>query len=690
MGAWRKLWDMARHWHIVLAGAALVGSSLAEVTRFEITAREPFAGGKGFGQTGAYERIRGRVHYELDPQLEQNKNVVDLKLAPRNERGRVALSSDLWILAPMDLRKGNGALLYDVNNRGNLLALGTFNYGGGGNDPKSAGHAGDGFLMRHGFTVMSSGWDGELLPGNHRLRLCAPLARRAGGQSITGKVRCEIVPGSTTKRTVVNWGNHGSYRPLSEALPSATLTHRVLPGHPRVPIARDQWKIHVSEIAGDCPNQLPKVELEYPGGLQKGHIYELIYHAQDPLVMGAGFAALRDLISSFKNGGGENNPLLLDGQPHLKRAHAFGISQSGRFLREFLYWDFNQDEQGRKVFEGLIPHVSGSGLGSFNHRFAQPTRHVVQHDHHDYPADRFPFSYGTQKDPLSGQTDGILKRAFVSRTAPLVMHTQSTSEYWNRSGSLVHTNPMGKQDYLNPSNVRIYFFGGTQHGPSGFPPGQGDGQTMANPADFKPYLRALLLSLDRWSAGGPAAPRSVHPMISKGTLVGWTANATGFPAIPGIRYPGVIQRPPLLDLGPRWQTERIIDFHPPLQRGHYEVLVPRCDQDGNELGCLSPPEVMVPVATYTGWRLRRKEAGAENELLSLAGSYIPFPKTKQERLERKDPRLSVQERYESLEEYLSKLKAVCKQLEERGFLLPEDTARTLRVQRERVKSLLAK
>lgn len=678
---------MARHWQTFLVGAALVGSAIAEVTRFEITSREPFANGKEFGKTGAYERIKGRVFHELDPDLAQNKNVIDLDLAPRNERGRVELSSDLFILAPVDLSKGNGALLYDVNNRGGMLALGTFNYGGGGNDPKSAGHAGDGFLMRHGFTVVWSGWDGELLPNGNRLRLCAPLVKEKGGQTITGKVRCEIVPGRDTMRTVVNWGNHGSYRPVAEALPTATLTHRLLAGHPRVPIPRDQWKIHVSEVESECANQLPKVELEYSAGLKKGQIYELIYQAQDPLVMGAGFAALRDLISSFKYGGGEGNPLLLDDKPHLKRAHAFGISQSGRFLREFLYWDFNQDEKGRKVFEGLIPHVSGSGLGSFNHRFAQPTRHVVQHDHHDYPADRFPFSYGTQDDPLSGQTDGILRRAFASRTAPLVMHTQSTSEYWNRSGSLVHTTPLGTQDYLNPSNVRIYFFGGTQHGPSGFPPGRGDGQTMANPADFKPYLRALLLSLDRWSAGGPAAPESVHPTIAKGTLVGWTANATGFPEIPGIRYPGVIQRPPLLDLGPRWESERIIDIHPPRQRGHYEVLVPRCDPDGNELGCLSPPEVMVPVATYTGWRLRRREAGAENQLVSLAGSYIPFPKTKEERLERNDPRLSVRERYESVEDYLSKLKAVCEQLEERGFLLPEDTERTLRIQRDRVKGL---
>ena len=657
----------------------------AEVTRFEILQRELFADGMAFGETRAYERIIGRVHYELDPDAQANQHVVDLKLAPRNERGLVELSADLFILRPKDLNKGNGALLYGVNNRGGMNALRHFNYASSSNQPKEAKHAGDGFLMRHGFTVVWSGWDGELLPGSNRLRLFPPAVE----EDITGLVRCEIVPSADTIRTVVNWANHGSYRPTAEGLKNATLTHRLLADHPRVVIPRKDWKLHVTEVESDSPTQLPKVEIEYSAGFKKLHIYELIYEAQDPVVMGTGFTAVRDLISAIKHGTGKDNPMLAEGKPAINRAHSFGVSQSGRFLREFVYWDFNADEKGRKVFDGIIPHVSGSGLGSFNHRFAQPTRHAGQHDHHDYPPDRFPFAYETQTDPLSGLTEGILDRARKSGTVPLVMHTQSTSEYWHRSGSLVHTDPMGTRDADIPDKVRIYFFGGTQHGPSGFTTETGGGQTAPSPADYKPFVRALLLALDHWAKDGTEPPPSVYPKISEGTLVAWTQNATGFPDIPGIRYPYVIQQPSYLDFGPRWQTERIVDNQPPIARGDYRVLAPRSGPDGNELGCLATPEVAVPVATYASWRLRSADGPAANQLYSLSGSYIPFPTTKAEQKETGDPRQSVEERYGTLENYINQLEAQCREYEKGGYFLPEDTERTLKIHRERVTPLFA-
>ena len=668
---------------VMLAGGILGGAASAEVIRFEIRKREPFAGGKKFGEVGAYERILGRVYYAIDPKLRQNRTIIDLQRAPRDKSGRVLFFGELFILAPKDLRRGNGAVLYDVNNRGNKLALRFFNYGGGGNDPQSAKDAGDGFLMRRGFTLVWSGWDGELLPGNNRLMLSVPVAKN-GSKPITGRVRCEIVPTGNYKRTVVNWNNHGSYRPTSRGLKTATLTHRVRPYDKRVPIPRSQWAIHVTEVKSDSPSQLPKVELELPAGFKRGHIYELIYEARDPLVHGCCFAGLRDLISSFKHGAGKRNPLLVDGKPVIKRAHSFGVSQSGRFLREFLYSGFNEDERGRKVFDGVIPHVSGGGLGSFNHRFAQPTRHVTQHDHHDYPADRFPFAYETQKDPLSGITDGILKRAHATRTAPFVMHTQSSAEYWTRSGSLVHTDPLGERDAKLPANVRIYLFGGTQHGPGGYPPRKGSGKYPANPGDYRPFLRALLLSLDRWSRDGTPPPASVRPTIAAGSLVDWKQKKTGFPRIPGVEYPRVIQQPPRLDFGRRWQKERIIDLHPPGKVGRYRVLVPRCNADGNEVDCLSPPEVVVPIATYTGWNLRSKVAGAENELVSLRGSYFPFPVTMKERKASGDPRESLQERYGTLKTYVRKLRSACRELRSKGYLLEEDLARTIRIQKDRV------
>lgn len=661
--------------------------AFAEVIRFEIVSREPFAEGQSFGEVGPYESITGKVYYELDPDSPSSQHVIDLKLAPRNERGKVELSADLIILSPRDLSKGNGALLYGVNNRGGLNALRHFNYAQGSNQPIEKKHAGDGFLMNHGFTVVWSGWDGELLPGSNRLRLFPPTVEK---EDITGQVRCEIVPSSDTTRTVVNWANHGSYRPTSEGLKNATLTHRLLVDHPRVIIPREEWEILITEVESDSPSQLPKVELEYAKGFKQLHIYELIYEAQDPVVMGTGFTAVRDLISALKHGSGSDNPLLKNGESVIKRAHSFGVSQSGRFLREFTYWDFNADEAGRKVFDGIIPHVSGSGMGSFNHRFAQPTRHAGQHDHHDYPPDRFPFAYETQTDPLSGLTEGILDRSIRSGTAPLVMHTQSSSEYWNRSGSLVHTDPMGNKDAEIPDNVRIYFFGGTQHGPSGYTTETGAGQTAPSHADYKPFVRALLLALDRWAKDGTTPPPSVYPKISDGTLVAWTQNATEFPNLPGINYPSVIQQPSYLDFGPRWEKERIVDNQPPIPRGDYRVLVPRSGPDGNPLGCLSAPEVVVPTGTFASWRLRPEEGPAANQLYSLSGSYIPFPLTKEERVESGDPRQSLEERYKNLDTYLKRLEAQCREYEESGYLMPDDTERTLKIQRERVAPLFNK
>lgn len=673
----------------VLVSGLTISSTLAEVVRFEIQKREPFAKGKNFGKVGPYERIIGRVYYTIDPKLRQNQTIIDLKHAPRDKAGKVLFHSDLFILSPKDSTKGNGAILYDVNNRGKKLAMRFFNFASDNNDPKSAKDAGDGFLLRKGFTVVWSGWDGELLPGNNSLRLFAPVAKN-DGKPITGPIRCEMVPTDDSKRIPVTRPGHGSYYPTEHGIKTATLTYRIRANDKRIPIPRDQWKLHVTKIDSDSPSQLPKVEIELPAGFKNGHLYEVIYEARDPLVHGTCFAGLRDLISAFKHGTGKDNPLTTKGKPTIKRAHGFGVSQSGRFLREFVYWGFNEDEQGRQVFDGVIPHVSGSGLGSFNHRFAQPTRHVTQHDHHDYPADRFPFTYATQYDPLSKQTDGILKRATATKTAPFILHTQSAAEYWTRSGSLAQTDPLGKRDAKIPANVRYYLFGGTQHGPGGYPPRKGAGKYLNNPGDYRPFLRALLLALDKWSKDGTPPPPSVMPSIAKKTLVDWKQSSTGFPNIPGIVYPKVIQCPPLLDFGPRWQSERIMDIQPPKQLAHYRVLVPRCNEDGNEIDCLSPPEVQVPVATYTGWNLRNKAVGAENELVSLTGSYIPFPVTEKEKAQTGDPRDSLEKRYGNLEKYLKQLKSACLALKAKGYLLDEDVARTMNIHKQRVAPLFEK
>jgi hypothetical protein len=420
--------------------------------------------------------------------------------------------------------------------------------------------------------------------------------------------------------------------------------------------------------------------MKLKGGFEPGYLYELICEAEGPIVQGLGFAAVRDLVSFLRHDATKRNPIAtVNGKPALRYAYGFGVSQSGRFLREFLYQGFNGDEQGRKVFDGLMPHVSGGGLGFFNFRFAQPTRHNAQHEEHLYPTDRFPFTYGDAVDPFSKRTDGILRRlaADGGSCLPKVMHAQSAAEYWHRSGSLVHTDPLGEEDAKIPEGVRVYAFGGTQHGPAADPPPRGICDNLTNPGDYRPFLRALLVALDDWVRTGKAPPPSSYPRIADKTLVDWRQESTGFPKLPGVRYPAVIQRPPAADYGPDFLAKGLITVEPPRIVGHYTVLVPKSDKQGNDRGTLLPPEVQVPLATYTGWNLRRKDVGADGELASLLGSYIPFARTTEERKRAGDPRLSIEESYSSFGAYRLKFGYTLDALTTRRYLLEEDSKRLL-------------
>jgi hypothetical protein len=317
-----------------------------------------------------------------------------------------------------------------------------------------------------------------------------------------------------------------------------------------------------------------------------------------------------------------------------------------------------------------MPHVAGGGLGFFNHRFAQPNRHNGQHEDHLYPADVFPFTYGPSTDPFMQKTDSILGRYAQSKKQPKVMHTQSAAEYWHRAGSLVHTDPLGKVDADIPDNVRIYSFRGTQHGPAAFPPSKGISDNYTNFADYRPLLRGLLVTLDDWVREGKSPPLSIYPRLKYKTLVAPTREATGFPKIPGVRFPTVIQQPSFNDYGPKFASQKIITIEPPTVKGDYKVLVPKCDADGNELSMLFPPEVAAPLGTYTGWNLRRKEAGADGMLTSLQGSFIPFPTGNSD-----DPRRPVLQRYADVKVYLRELDAGCQSLVRGRYMLAEDQPR---------------
>jgi hypothetical protein len=681
----------------------------AECVELKILHREPFAEGKAFGVVGPYERIVGVARFAIDPKNGRNALIVDLDKAPLNMDGRVEFQADFFILAPKDSAKGNGAVLYDVNNRGNKLALGFFNDASSSNDPVTLQHAGNGFLMRQGFTVVWSGWIGELLPGDHRLLLQAPVAS-ADGKPITGIVRFETgCDAPTDSLPLSRRAGHGSYNPTPKGEREGTLTWRMRETDPRVAIPRGQWQLErIPPVAvhEGVPGTLSQIRLKLAGGFRPGYLYELICECENPIVQGTGFAGVRDLVSFLKYDGSEKNPLALNGKSTIDRALGFGISQSGRFLRHFVYQAFNADENGRKVFDGLMPHVAGGGLGFFNHRFAQPTRHNSQHDEHLYPTDVFPFNYGEAHnaywvgDELSAEklvvesgTDGILSRHLRSKEAhllPKIMHTQSAAEYWHRSGSLVHTEGGGLKDAEIPANVRIFAFGGCQHGPAADPPRPGGGDQLPNPGNFKPLSRSLLLALDAWAKNGTTPPKSVYPLIAAGTLVDWRQKVEGgdlnFPALPGVRYPDVIHCPSLTYFGDAFASRKIITIEPPEIRGHYRVLVPKSGPDGNDLGTLLPPEVAVPLATYTGWNLRKREIGAESMLLTLQGSYIPFAKTAAERRAAGDPRRAINERYGSFDDYLNCYREVCERYVKERYLLQEDAERLI-ASREKLRGL---
>ncbi len=674
---------------IMMVVCALSLSSLlrAEVISIELFERRAFAEGASFGETGSYEILRGVVRYHVDPTHPRNRMIVDLSLAPRNvsgknASGKVEFAADLFVLAPKDLSKGNRAIFYDVNNRGGKLALSVFNSARSSNRPSTREHAGNGFLFRRGYTVVWCGWDAEILPGNGRLLLGPPVATEGGGP-IRGRVRQEIVAdGPAETMPLSRRANHGSYRPAPGWEKTATLTWRLRETDRRVAIPRGQWSLEKAErveAEQGVSATLPEIRLRIAGGFRPGSIYELIYLAEGPMVQGLGFAAVRDLISFMKYEPSERNPFRHAGEPILERAHGFGVSQSGRFLRHLLFLGCNVDEEGRKVFDGLIPHVAGAGLGFFNHRFAQPNRHNGQHEDHLFTADRFPFTYGASHNPFTGETDAIQARTSLEDPAllPKVMHTQSAAEYWHRAGSLVHTDPLGRRDAPIPPNVRIYTFGGTQHGPAGWPPGRGLAQNLTNPADYKPILRALLDALDAWTRDGTPPPASVYPRIADRSLVPWDQESTGFPQLPGVRYPQVIQQPHELDHGPHYRSRGIITVLPPRKLADFTVLVPRCDADGNNMNMatLLPAEVAVPLATYTGWNLRRRDVGAEDMLASLAGSFLPFPKTREGRKAAGDPRKSIEERYEGLDDYRRKFSEACENLVERRYMLREDAQR---------------
>jgi hypothetical protein len=627
-----------------------------------------------FGDSGPYERIAGRVVFDIDPDDPANHAVVDLSLAPRTADGLVAYSTDIFILTPADLSRGNRRILYDVNNRGDKRALQFFDDAEHSNDPTTAAHAGNGFLLRRGYMLVWSGWQGDLLPGDDRLTMSLPIPTESG-HPVTGLARSEFIVDTPSVSSLPLSGNTytRSYESVSLETYTATFTVREYETDPRQPIDPDTWQFARLDASG---TPVPSTSHCYlPEGFRPGWIYELVYTAIDPPVLGLGLTGVRDLLSFLRyaesDANGTPNPLRRDGAA-IEKVYGWGRSQSGRFLRDLVYRGFDVDLQGRPVFDAIWPHVAGAGRVWLNARFAQPGRFPRHHADHLYPSDQFPFAYPVLTDPLTGQTDGILTRP---DTDPLVLHTQTSAEYWSRRGSLVHTDPHGN-DLPDDDRVRIHLFAGSQHRavPNGAPE-SGPHQHLSNPMDTAPLLRALLDALDAWATHGTPPPTSRIPRRADGTLVTAAQVRDQFPAIPGITPPTEPNRLFVQDHGPD-AARGIYSVEPPLEdrTREYTVLVPAVDPDGNETAGIRMPQLAVPLATYTGWNFR-PIGSAERAPASIVGSYLPFPRSEPDRHTAADPRSSIEQRYPTRDEYIRAIEHAAQVMVNQRLLLEEDATR---------------
>ena len=652
---------------LLTIGAFLIPASDAHVTRVEIISRTDLQDGKPFGLAGVYEKIVGRVYFAVDPRNIHNAQIVDLDKAPRNAQGEVEFSADLYLLRPKDINKGNGAVLFEVSNRG---GKGIHRIVDGPGASAAKAEVGDGFLMREGYTVAWVGWEFDIADEGDRLKLFAPVAHDPDGKEIRGLVRTDFTPAQKMAdmplgHSLLGPNGGKSYAVADPASPKNVLTVRDTPDSPRQTIPRPQWSF-AHTVDGMLAADLHFLHLD--GGFFAGKIYELVYEAKDPVVVGLGLASVRDFLSYLKYDPQSTAPV--------HRVYAVGISQSGRFLRHFLYQDFNADEQDRQVMDAVIAHVAGGGRGSFNHRFAQPSRDAQPLSSLFFPTDLFPFTDQQETDPDTGEAAGLLDTSNKSHKAPKLFLTNTSYEYWGRAASLIHTSPDGTSDAKIGENVRVYLLAGLQHFSAPFPPrksspGSPDStaQQRYNPNPVQWFWRALITDMDEWVKDGKEPPASTYPKIADGTLVSLTK--WNFPKIPGVNKPHEASVAYHLDFGPQWKSG-IVSTEPPKVGKPFVTLVPQSDIDGNDLGGVSLPELQVPLATYTGWNLRDPSIGLADLRLSFYGSFIPFAKTAAERTQSGDPRLSVAERYVSRDEYMGKFAEAAMKLVHERFLLGED------------------
>jgi hypothetical protein len=600
------------------------------VTRLEVTRRE------------------GVLHFAVDPDARAHEPIADLGLAPRNGRGFVESSADFYLLRPL---AGSRRLLLDVPNRGRKIALGMFNSAPRSNDPTTPEDFGNGFLMRHGYTVAWIGWQPDVPRRDGMMALDVP---RVPG--VSERLRCEFRPIARVDR-----------------LPLADRYH--VP-HPVSRLDDPEAELHVRDH-GDAPaTTLPRSAWRFPdagsvtldGGFEPGRIYDCYYRAENPPLVGLGLTAVRDTAAFLRWGtAGDGNP----GAGQIERSYVFGVSQSGRFLRHLLYLGLDEDEAGRFVWDAVIPHVAGARRGEFNCRFGQPSLNALH-----AVGSLFPFTDGEQEDPVTGQRGALLHRQASRPHPPRILTINTAAEYWRGDGSLVHTDVAATRDVTPPAWVRQYFFAGTQHTPGALPPPPADpntggrGRHPFSVVDYSPLLRAALASLDRWVSEGVEPPASAVPRLADGSAVAAEATREVYARIPGARFPDRVSRPVRLDFGPR-VDQGVVEL-PPKIGAPYVTVVSAVDADGNDTAGIRPPELRVPVATFTGWNPRHPEQGAPGDLMAMMGSTLPFARTAAERQASGDPRPSLAERYGDRDGYLARVRSDAQAMVAARHLLAED------------------
>ncbi|MCO6419626.1 hypothetical protein JYK14_26170 [Siccirubricoccus sp. KC 17139] len=612
---------------------------------FEITAAESFAEGQDFG-AGPYQRLAGIARGALNPADPRNAGIADLDIAPRNAAGLVEYAVEVVILRPADTARANGRLLYDVTNRGRKMLFAAV-YEGHGVPPaeqnglRSAAAAGNAIPLRQGTTLIWSGWDPEAPRANEGLRIELPLL-----EGITGKVRDEFIFGT---------------RITPADRPTAPLSYKVADPDPA------KAKLTIRRTRDAAPQTITAWEYAGPRAIRllpegttftPGSIYDFIYPATGARPLGMAYAATRDLIAFLRHAGA-GNPL-----EDLRRRHAYaiGISQAGRFLRHFLDLGMNDAGEGRRVFDGVLCHIAGAGRVFINDRFGQPDRTACRHEDHLFPEVWFPMAAAPATDPISGRRDGLLRGA---PTDPKLMEVNTSTEYWQKGASLIHTTPDGRADLPALPNARQYFVAGTKHGGrSGATTARGNAFHLNNPHSASPLLRALQAAMEEWVEQGVEPPPSQVPRLADGTLLPAEVALAAFPAIPGTRRPRCAT--PIAPV-----TDWVVGERGP--EDAWRPLVPAVDEDGNELGGVRLPDLAVPRGTHTGWNLYAAE-GLEAELCDREGSFLPFAVDEAARQAADDPRPSLAARYPTPASYAAAVRAACDRLTAARLLLPEDAA----------------